>query len=736
MKQIIQNYRTGELELAEVPIPLCSSNKVLIKNHASLISIGTERSIIELGKKSLLGKAKSRPDLVKRFMEKAKKEGLVKTFKEAIGRLDEPTPLGYSSSGTVIGVGNNIHKYSPGERVACIGAGFACHADYVTIPENLCCKMPDNLSFEEASFGMLGIIALNGIRCANLTFGESVAVIGLGLLGLLTIKILTAYGCSVIGIDIDQGKVDFAKKIGIEYVYETAEDFKNAVERATNGFGVDAVILAVATKSNEPVNTAVEIVRHNGKIVIVGVTDIHPERNEMWHKQVDIMVSKAGGAGIFDPLYENKGIDYPVGYVRWTENRNLEEFLKLISTGKVDVKKLISHKHKIDFATDVYKNMLDDNGGPYVGVMLEYPEHNKKVFDNGSTYKNLEKKVIPKSTLSYGISLGVIGAGLFGKALLLPALKSAVKSKTVKLHTISTSSSENAYHIGKKYNFENFNTNYVDSLDNKEINAVIILTPHSLHAKMVIEALKAGKSVFVEKPLCVKEEELKQIISTYSLFCDQSSPILSVGYNRRFSLHAEKIKVFLKHRQDPLVINYRINSGFVPADHWVHSEEEGGSRIIGEICHFVDFIQFVTGSDPFKVHAERISGNNSTALNSDNVVIVIKFTDGSVGNIVYSASGNRAYSRESIEIFFEGNVIVVKDFKETVFYRNGKKITYKTHNQEMGYKEELIQFFDLLKGEISCKLSVREIFLSTLTVFKINESLMTGNPSGILLENL
>lgn len=728
MKQIIQNYRTGALELAEVPIPLCSPNKILVKNIASLISIGTERSIIELGKKSLLGKAKARPDLVKQFMDKAKKGGFLKTFKEALGRLDNPTPLGYSSAGIVIEVGNNVHKFSPGDRVACIGAGYASHAGYITVPENLCCEIPDNLTFDEASFGMLGIIALHGIRCARLTFGESVAVIGLGLLGLLTVQILRAYGTNVIGMEIDPAKVEIARRLGVDYVFSSEEDFKNGIERSTNGYGADAVIITAATKSDGPVNTAVDIARYGGRVVLVGVADIHPQRNDMWHKEVEIIVSKAGGPGILDPLYENKGIDYPIGHVRWTENRNLKEFLRLVEEGKVDINSLISHKFKIEEAGAVYKDMLDGKGGPYIGVILDYPEESLNV----NSYKFPDRKVSLKTNQyakDNGIqpTVGVIGAGLFGKALLLPALKDL---KELRLHTLSSSSSANTYHSGKKYGFENCSTDYRDVLNNDEMNVVVILTPHSLHAKMVVEALKAGKHVFVEKPLCINEEELREIIeSTYK----SKDRFVMVGYNRRFSPHALKVSEYLKNRQDPMVINYRINAGFVPSDHWVHSEEEGGSRVIGEICHFVDMMQYLTRSNPVRVYADRISGSNRTSLNSDNVVIVLKFEDGSVGNIIYSASGDKAYSREQIEIFSEGNTIVIKDYKETDFHRSGKKKIFKTFNQEIGYKEELQHFFDVISGKSNLKLTPDEQFYSTLAIFKINEALNKGKAIEIKL---
>lgn len=728
MKQIIQNYKTGAVELLDVPVPLCSANRILIRNSASLISIGTERSIIDLGRKTLIGKAMARPDLVKRFIDKAKKEGFLKTFNTALQMLDSPTPLGYSSAGVVIESGSNIHKFSPGDRVACIGAGYATHAEYVTVPENLCCKIPDALGFDEAVFGMLGIIAIHGVRCAKLNFGEAVAVIGLGLLGLLTVQTLNAYGCAVIGMDIDPGKAELARALGADHVFTSEDDLKDGVERATNGHGADAVIITAATKSDMPVNAAVDIARYGARIVLVGVADIHPQRNEMWHKEVEIIVSRAGGPGTFDPFYENKGIDYPPGLVRWTENRNLEEFLRLIAENRVKVQPLITHRFKIDQAGSVYKDMLEGKGGPYIGVILEYPGRSPELLAVSNRIKTLEIAPRGKSRVSAGVSLGVIGAGLFGKALLLPALKNI---KSIRFHTLSTSSSANTYHTAKKYGFENCTTDYKEVLDNNEINAVVVLTPHSLHAKMVMEALKAGKHVFVEKPLCVNEEELKEIVDSYSSLVTHhaSQPLLMVGYNRRFSPHALKIREYLKGRQDPMVINYRINAGYVAPDHWVHTEEEGGSRIIGEVCHFVDMMQFMTESNTSRVYAERISGNNRTSLNSDNVVMALKFGDGSVGNIIYSALGDKAYSREQIEIFSEGKTIVMEDYKETEFYNASRKKTFKTHKQEMGYKEELQHFVDVITGGKAPVISKEDIFYSTMAVFKINESLSSGNPS-------
>lgn len=740
MKQIIQNYKSGKVELIDTEIPQVTAGSVLVKNMASLLSLGTERSMIELGKKSLLGKARARPDLVKRFFEKARQEGLFKTFQEAMGRLDNPVPLGYSSAGIVVKVGNNVHKFTPGDRVACIGAGYASHAEYIRVPEMLCAHIPEGVSFDEAAFGMLGIIALHGIRCAKLNFGDRVAVMGLGLLGQLSVQILNAYGCPVIATDIDEGKVELARRSGAEVAVSPIE-FKKACNAFTGGNGVDAVILTVATSSDEPVHDAVEVCRFGGRIVVVGVADIHPNRNEMWHKEVEIIVSKAAGPGSLDPIYENKGIDYPYGYVRWTENRNLEEFLRLIAQKRIDVKPLITHRFRIEEAEKVYADVMANRGGPYIGILFQY--ETEETEDKGNEVQKEAISVTSGQPINFGeiqksnryeikqvkppVRTGVIGAGLFGKAILLPALH---KTEDIELVTISTSSSVTVEHIFKKYGFKKKTTNYRDVIEDQEIDAVVILTPHSLHAKMVIEALNAGKHVFVEKPLCVNEEELNEIIKTYSSHAGQNLPSLCimVGYNRRFSPHAKKIKEVIDKRQDPMVIHYRVNAGYVPSDHWVHSEEEGGNRVIGEVCHFVDFMQFLTGANPVRVYAERVSGNNRSVVNDDNVVITIKFSDGSIGDIVYSASGDRAYSREQVEIFCEGKSIVLKDFKETHFYINGKKRTFKTFNQEMGYKEELKHFKDILIGQGLLLLKMEEIKSSTFTIFAISSSLQNGRP--------
>lgn len=720
MKQVVQNYKTGELKLEEVPTPICNKNSVLVKNVRSLISIGTERSIIELGKKSLLGKARARPDLVKRFIDKAKKEGILKTFSEAMGRLDSPTPLGYSSSGVVLEVGENVHLFSKGDRVSCIGAGYASHAEVITVPQMLCARIPDNVTFDEASFGMLGIIALHGIRSGKINFGESVAVVGLGLLGLLSVQILKSYGCQVIATDIDPSKMEMAKILGADRVIALPE-FKDSCQRFTDGIGVDCVILTVATKSSEPVITAVDVSRFGGRIVLVGVADVHPDRNEMWHKEVEIIVSRAGGAGIFDIVYENGGIDYPPGYVRWTERRNLQEFLRLIDQGLVKTSPLITHRYSIDDAELAYREMLNGINGPHIAVLLEYS-------NNGASCEKNDKLVRlkpPNISKNNNINIGVIGAGLFGKALLLPSLR---KVEGINFHTIATLNGANAQHVGNKYGFLNCTTDYSEVLNNGAISAVIIATPHSSHASIVCKAIDAGKHVFVEKPLCINELELSNIVDAYN---KRSDLLLMVGYNRRFSKLSYELKKFFDGRLEPMVINYRINSGYVPPEHWVHSPDQGGSRIIGEVCHFVDMIQFITAEIPERVYAERVQGNNKTVVNSDNVVVSIKFDRGSVASIVYSACGDKSFSRERIEVFNESKTAVLDDYRTLLLQKGGKKKFVKLSNQDMGYECELKNFVNNIKGGNYQILPPLDIFKSTMTVFKINESLESGAPAFI-----
>jgi len=716
MKQVVQSYKTGEVALRDVPVPQCGSKRILVRNQNSLISLGTERSTIELGRKSLLGKAAARPDLVRRAWDKAKKEGLLKTWQEAMGRLDTPTPLGYSAAGTVEQCGLAATEFAPGDRVACVGQGFASHAEFVSIPVNLACKIPKEVSCEEAAFGMLGIIALHGIRSANLSFGSRVVVMGLGLLGLLTIQMLRAYGCDVIAFDPATDKTDLAQRLGFSHIVTEASALDLVCGHVTGGAGADAVIITAATKDRGPVDQAIQLCRPKGRIVVVGTADIHPDRNELWQKEVDIVVSKAAGPGSVDPVYEIEGIDLPIGEVRWTQKRNLQEFLRLIAEKKVDVQALITHRFNIEQAEDVYRQFVAGTLAQPIGVLLAYPNH--------ADIQRQLPLALPRSNKKNAdtqVSVGVIGAGLFGKALLLPALRSQAE---VNLHTLVTGSGASVEHSARKFGFTHQATDSTAVWQNPDIDAVIGLTPHSNHANLVSQAIAHRKALFLEKPLCTTNDELDQL-RAQALTADVL-PFIFVGHNRRYSPHTVKMQQWLSTRQSPLVLQMRINTGFVPASHWVHSEDEGRSRVVGEMSHFIDLIQGLINAPIARVSAERISGDNNSAVNNDNIAITFKCEDGSVGSMIYSASGDKSYSREMTEIFFDGKTIVSKDFRVSELHRGGRAESFKTSGQEMGYAEELKAFIHCVSGKAQPDVSLPEIFATMDVIFAIEQALATA----------
>lgn len=721
MKQVLQNYGTGEIWLADVPAPRCRTRGLLVRNRNSLISIGTERSIIELGKKSLVGKAAARPDLVKRAIEKARSEGLVKTFQEAMGRLDVPTPLGYSSAGIVEEAGSEAHGFAPGDRVACIGAGVASHAEFISVPINLACKIPDTVSDEEASFGMLGIIALHGVRCAHLSFGSTVAVVGLGLLGLLTVQLLKAYGCRVAVTDLSEDKVAFAKALGADVATSDTDVFAAAVADMTDAYGADSVIITAATKSSQPVNMAVDLSKIGGKIVLVGVADIHPDRNEMWHKEVEIVVSKAAGPGSLDPDYENGGHDYPFSYVRWTENRNLEEFLRLVGEGRVDLKPLITHHHDLSEALGIYEEIHKGTLEDAVGIILSYDcAAEAKQYTALTSTRALSAKDM--------VTVSTIGAGLFGKALLLPALS---RTKDVQLKALATSTGANATHSGQKFGFTEATTDAKSVFLDKETDAIVALTPHNMHAGNTLDAIEHGKHLFIEKPLCTTPEELDKIRDCAA--AAETLPVIMIGHNRRYSSHTDTIRKWLKDRSSPLVMTMRVNAGFVPADHWVHSDAEGRSRIVGEVSHFVDFMEAVIGAAPVRVSAERIDGNDKSAINNDNFVASFRFADGSVASLTYSASGDRSFSREEAEIFWDSNTILTTDFKLSKLFSKGRKTQFKTCGQALGYKEELDVFVGAARGASDVTVPNLAQSIHTMAViFAIEDALATGKTVSLL----
>ncbi|MCH9644423.1 MAG: bi-domain-containing oxidoreductase [Gammaproteobacteria bacterium] len=713
MKQVIQSYKTGKVALLEVPVPQCGAKQILVRNHFSLISMGTERSMIELGKKSLVGKAKARPDLVKRVIDKAKKEGVVKTFKEAMGRLDTPSALGYSCAGKVVETGVAAHEFAPGDRVACVGHGYASHAEFVAVPINMACRIPDNVSDEQACFSMLGVIALHGVRQANLTFGSQVVVIGLGLLGLLTVQILKAYGCRVIAMDLSEHKCELATACGADFASTDVNTIMQQIESSTHSVGADAVIITAATQSSQPVDLAIDLLRAKGKCVVVGVADIHPDRNALWEKEIELVVSKAGGAGALYEPYEKQGVDFPAGEVRWTQKRNVEEFLRLLSIGAVKTDLLTTRTEKIDAAEEVYQSLLENQDEKQIGVLFEY--------DTDTAINRHVALPYSNSAGKSKLSCNVIGAGLFAKALLLPEL---AKIKDIELDTLITTSGMSAEHAARKFGFANCSTDADAIFGNDHVDAIFSITPHSQHAAHVLRAIQSGKALFVEKPLCINMVELNQIQEAVS--AADKTPIIMVGHNRRFSPHAIKIRSWLSECAQPMVLQLRVNAGFVPADHWVHQDHQGRSRIVGEISHFIDLMQYLVNSKPVKVYAERVSADDQVTVNNDNVVVNLKFANGSVAALAYTGSGAKADSREQLEIFCGGSTIRSTDFRCSVRISAKGTQKFKTSSQQMGYREELRHFIGSVKGTCEPAVPIDTILTTMRTVFAIEQSLATG----------
>lgn len=743
MKQVIQNYRTGKIGLEDVPIPLCKAGGALVKNISSLVSVGTEKLMIDLAQKSLLGKAMARPDLVRLVYEKAKKEGFINVFKEAMNRLDEPVPLGYCSAGIIVEVGEGVRRFNIGDKVACAGAGFASHAEVVWVPESLCMNIPEGIGFDEASFAMLGAIALHGIRCAELTFGETVCVIGLGLVGLLTVQILNAYGCKVVGFDINETRCRLAKSLVPEVIVENEElAIEKKVDIITKGCGADAIIICASTKDNRPIQLAEKISRPKARIVLVGVSEIKPTRKTFWEKELQFTVSRAAGPGV-------NGRDYSIGYVRWTEKRNIEEFLSLVASGKVNTKKLVSHRFRIDDALEAYEMILN-NKEPFLGVIFEYPGQvpiHKKL----TILKQREEPGSIKTEKPLQ-NIGFIGGGAFTKNILLPALEALRQKNTpgvvrhcingiwgkqqelewINLVGIVTTSGVTANHIAKKFGFKYCTTDYKEILQDNTIDSIFITTPHNLHSKMVIESLEAGKNVFVEKPLCITEEELREIAKTCNrLKLINSLPKLMMGFNRRYSPLASKARESLKNRATPLLMHYRVNAGYIPPEHWTQNPEIGGGRIIGEICHFVDFFQFLTDSYPVSVYAESIDGGTGKFLKEDNLAVTIKFSDGSLGSLLYTAKGSKAFPREYVEVFSDEAIVVIDNFRSTLTISGNKREKTEKWSQDLGYVEELKDFFNPASN-----IPVESYIYTTMTTFRIAESLHRKKTMKVDIEDL
>ncbi len=653
MKQVFNSG--GQITVAEIPSPACGENEVLVQNYFSVISAGTESTSVKQGTKGITGLISSvthNPALIRQALNMTRKEGLGKTWhlvrRQAEGQLK---PLGYSSSGIVLEVGPKISDISVGDRVACAGAGYANHAEIIVAPRNLICIVPESVDFDEAAFTTLGAIALQGIRRAQVQIGDRVVVIGLGLLGQVACQILKAAGASVIGIDPLSARTQLAADLGADVSLIAGEGAVSAVLRHTRGAGADAVLIYASTPSSEPVRQAMEMARKKGRVVVVGAVGMELDRSPFYEKELDFLISCSYGPGRYDPLYEEKGMDYPIGFVRWTENRNLLAFLELLAQKKVRLKSLISRVFPIEEAPQAYQ-ALEETETKLPAVLFQYAAGPRTETPRIIGLKPLNK-------IGGKINVAVIGAGFFGGAYHLPNLK---RLPGYHLRAIVTRTGGHAKSLSEKYRAQYFSTDYEDVLKDPAVDMVLIATRHNLHAPLVIEAAKAGKNIFVEKPLAMTYAECRQV----SEQLDSSRVNLVVGFNRRFSPLARTAIQLIRQTGGPLVINIRVNSSGLDRHPWINDPEEGGGAILGEACHFFDFAGWLVGAEPQRIYAEMISSDNSSTVNANNIVSTLRYADGSIASLTYTTLGHADFPKERIEIFIQGGVILIDDFKELV----------------------------------------------------------------------
>ena len=715
MKQMFQSVRTGESTIVEVPVPALVPGYVLVRNAASLVSAGTERMVIEFAEKSMIAKAKARPDLVRQVLDKARREGVLNTIDSVRSRLDQPLSLGYSSAGTVIAVGEGISDIKVGDRVACSGMNYASHAEVVAVPRMLATPMPGAVGFEEAAFTTVGAIALHGIRLAEVKLGEVVAVIGLGLIGQLTVQMLKAAGCVVLGMDIDADRCKLASELGCDATAVSAQEFDSLVTARTAAQGADSVLITAAAAGNQPVELAGAIARAKAIVVAVGAVGTEIPRKGYYEKELDFRISRSYGPGRYDPEYEEKGHDYPISYVRWTESRNMGAFLQMVADGKIEIQKLITHRYPIEQATVAYDLITGKRSEKFMGVLVRYPEHVQPVrrIDLGDEAAAVKTGVV---------RVGALGAGLFAGQVLLPAMK---KAGGIEFGGVCTATGGSSQHIGAKFGFRYCTTDENEILKDASVNTVVIATRHNLHAAQVLAALRAGKHVFCEKPLCLKRDELAEIMSA-KLQPGAKNLLLMVGYNRRFAPMAQELKTFFADAREPLAAHYRVNAGSIPSTHWVHDPETGGGRIVGEVCHFVDFLIYIAGSLPVSIFANALPHGGNPP---DSVSVNIAFANGAIGTITYISGGDKAFSKERVEVIGGGRVAVLDDFRTLEMVRNGRRKMIRSRmRQDKGHVGEWQALARAIIDGGVAPISLREIEAGMLATLAIEESLRQNAP--------
>jgi len=712
MKQVTHNARGGSPAVSDIPEPVAKPGCVLIANAYSVISAGTEKAAMELAGKTLVGKAIERPDHVRRAVEKMKQEGLLETVAGILEKLDAPMSMGYSSAGIVLACGAGVQGFRPGDRVVSNGP----HAGVVSVPANLCALAPEGVPLEQAAFAVLGSVALHGIRTAKTQLGETAFVIGLGLVGQLAVALLNAQGCRVVGTDPDPGRCALAVKMGADIARPDIDPA--VIAGLTGGLGADAVLITAASKSKEPVDLAIGAVRKKGRVVLVGVAALELDRRPFYFKEAEFVVSCSYGPGRYDADYEERGHDYPAPYVRWTEQRNMRAVLDMMASGRLDTRSLVSHRFGIEQAAKAYE-LIEKGNEPFMAVLLEYPG-----IESGERKTRLELR--SSAAASGGIGIGVIGAGNFAKSTILPVL---AKTRTFRPRIICSAGGLNASHLAAKYRFEVVAAEEEAVHADASVNTEFILTRHDRHADQVIAALKAGKNVFVEKPLCLSVEELRAIEE--ALLAREKTPLLMVGFNRRFSPAASEARKFVSDIAGPLTVSVRFNAGEIPPDHWTQDELAGGGRIIGEACHAIDLASYLVGSVPVRVFAESVGGINAGRVTDDQCFITLRHANGSISNIGYLAGGDKAYSKERIEVIGGGRVAVIDNFRELTTVRNGKTARIPYGGQDKGHRAEIEALEQALTQGGNAPISWKELRAVTLASILAVRSLREGVPFDI-----
>jgi predicted dehydrogenase len=713
MKQILQNLGNGITTLEDVPAPAVRSGQLLIRSSASLVSAGTERMLVDFGRANLLDKARQQPDKVRMVLEKIRTDGLVATVKTVQAKLDQPIPLGYSSAGVVIAVGAGVENFRVGDRVASNGN----HAEIVCVPTNLCARIPDGVDDETASFTVVGAIALQGVRLVMPTLGETVVVIGLGLIGLVTVQILRANGCRVLGIDLDPQRAALARQLGAATCVPSAgEDPLAVAQRESEGRGVDAVIITASTSSDEPMHQAAQMCRQRGRIVLVGVTGLNLSRADFFAKELSFQVSCSYGPGRYDPAYEQGGQDYPLGFVRWTEQRNFEAVLGLMAAGSLHVQPLISHRFAIADAVDAYDLLTNQNP---LGVVLNYPAPAAGAAEQPAREVTLTGgRPVAVSSATPGIS--VIGAGNYAAQVLLPALKAT----PAVLRVLVSAGGVSGVHAGKKHGFASTSTEAARALEDPDSSAVVIATRHDSHAQYVVRAIEQRKHVFVEKPLAINREQLATIMTAWQAARQSGfEPIVMTGFNRRFAPHVLRMKSLLAGRAEPKSLVMTVNAGAIPPEHWTQDLAVGGGRIIGEACHFIDLMRFLTGSPIVRTSAHMLGRAPGLTIREDKATLVIEFADGSLGTLHYLANGHRSLAKERLEVFCGGAVLQLDNFRRLQGFGWPGFTTMKLWRQDKGNAAGMMAFVAAVASGGPSPIPLEEAVEVTLASFAAVEAL-------------